>query len=303
KCGVFAPVYTPSGVAAFGRDSESSKSVWPAEEGYPGDYNYREFYRDVGWDLEMDYVRPYIHGDIRGNTGIKYYRITGRTDKKEPYNEHRALETAAMHAGNFLFNRSKQLEHLNDYLHMKPVIVSPYDAELFGHWWYEGPYFIEYLMRKAHYDQGVLRMTTPSEYLSENPNNQVLTPCFSSWGYKGYNEVWLNGSNHWIYPHLHAAADRMISLANQHKGCYGLMEKALNQAGRELLLAQSSDWAFIMKTNTTVPYAVKRTEEHLLNFNRICDMVQNNGIDERWLDDAVFRNNIFPDIDFRIYAD
>ncbi|MDD5090642.1 MAG: DUF1957 domain-containing protein, partial [Candidatus Wallbacteria bacterium] len=70
KCGVFAPVYTPSGVAAFGRDSESSKSVWSAEEGYPGDYNYREFYRDVGWDLEMDYVRPYIHGDIRGNTGI-----------------------------------------------------------------------------------------------------------------------------------------------------------------------------------------------------------------------------------------
>jgi 1,4-alpha-glucan branching enzyme len=78
KYGVFAPVYCRSGVAAFGRDMESSKAVWSAVEGFPGDYNYREFYRDIGFDLDYDYIRPYIHIDgTRINTGLKYFRITG----------------------------------------------------------------------------------------------------------------------------------------------------------------------------------------------------------------------------------
>jgi len=303
KYGVFAPVYTSNGVAAFGRDMESSKSVWSAEEGYPGDFNYREFYRDIGWDLDFDYIKPYIHGEIRCNTGIKYYKITGKGNHKEPYNEGKALETAANHAGNFLFNRGKQIEHLNSYLGKKPIVVSPYDAELFGHWWYEGPYFIEYIMRKAFYDQDVIKLITPSEYLAENKELQVVTPCFSSWGYKGYSEYWLNGSNHWIYPHLHEIADRMIEIASTHKNANGIMERALNQAAREVLLAQSSDWAFIMKTDTTVPYAVKRTEEHVENFNKIYKMIKDDFIDEAFLNDLEYRNNIFPDIDFRIYSE
>ena len=90
RYGIYAPVFTPSGVAAFGRDIESSKQVWSAEEGYPGDCEYRDFYRDVGFDLEYDYIKPYIHPDgIRCFTGVKYYKITGRTPHKEPYNRHR----------------------------------------------------------------------------------------------------------------------------------------------------------------------------------------------------------------------
>ncbi|MDX1764711.1 MAG: DUF1957 domain-containing protein, partial [bacterium] len=113
KYGVFAPVVTASGVAAFGRDLESSKQVWSAEEGYPGDFEYREFYRDIGFDLEYDYIRPYLHADgVRVNTGIKYYRITGNTADKLPYDPHRAREKVAQHAGNFMFNREKQVEFL-----------------------------------------------------------------------------------------------------------------------------------------------------------------------------------------------
>ncbi|HTY12570.1 MAG TPA: 1,4-alpha-glucan branching protein domain-containing protein [Candidatus Omnitrophota bacterium] len=302
KYGVFAPVYCKSGVAAFGRDMESSKAVWSAEEGYPGDYNYRDFYRDVGFDLDFEYIKPYIHSDgIRINTGIKYYRITGRSDHKEPYDPQRALDTAASHAGNFMFNREKQVEHLYDWLGKKPIIVSPYDAELYGHWWYEGPEFLNFLFRKLHYDQDAIRAVTLSEYLEENPKNQVSTPSLSSWGYKGYAEVWLEGSNDWIYRHLHTAADRMVELANLYPSANGVQKEALDQCARELLLAQSSDWAFIMKTGTVVPYAVKRFKDHIERFIRLYEGIRQDRIDVPYLKDIETRDNLFPEIDYRVY--
>src|SRR5439155_18753495 len=137
--GVYAPLYCPSGVAAFGRDVESAKQVWSSVEGYPGDFDYRDFYRDVGYDLDYAYVRPYLPptGE-RVNIGIKYYRITGNTDQKAPYNPSWAREKAALHAGHFLSNRRQQIERLTAVMDRPPLLVAPYDAELFGHWWFEG---------------------------------------------------------------------------------------------------------------------------------------------------------------------
>lgn len=304
KYGVFAPVYCPSGVAAFARDVESSKQVWSAVEGYPGDHDYREYYRDIGFDLDFDYVKPYISPDgLRVSTGIKYHRITGASDHKEPYSRERAVAKAAEHAGNFLFNREKQAEYLQSFLGRKPVIVAPYDAELYGHWWYEGPEFLNFLIRKAACDQKTIRLATPSDYLREYPVNQVCTPSFSSWGWKGYAETWLSNANHWIYRHLHKASLRMGELAGRFRHSEGLTKRALNQAARELLLAQSSDWAFIMHTGTMVPYAEKRTRDHLLNFTRIYEDVLQNRIDEGWLSGIESRNNIFPRIDYRVYCE
>jgi 1,4-alpha-glucan branching enzyme len=303
KYGNFAPIYCPSGVAAFGRDLESSKQVWSANEGYPGDYDYREFYRDIGYDLEYEYIRPYIDpSGLRMNTGIKYHRITGQTHDKQPYNPDWAREKAAQHAGNFMFNREQQIEYLSSFLGRKPIIVSPYDAELFGHWWFEGPQWLDFLIRKVYYDQHTIKLATPSDYLSLYPRNQVSTPSLSSWGYKGYNEVWLEGSNDWIYRHLHQAATRMVALTNTFPEATGVLRRALNQAARELLLAQSSDWAFIMKTGTVVPYAVRRTQGHIGNFIGLDEQITGNRIDQRWLGELEAKNNIFPDLDYRIYS-
>src|SRR5206468_5158172 len=143
-----------------------------------------------------------------------------------------------------------------------PLSVAPYDAELFGHWWFEGPEFINLLLRKLHYDQQAVKTTTAREYLEQYPNSQVAEPVLSSWGYKGYCEVWLEGSNDWVYPHLHEGADRMVELAQANPSPSPLQRRALNQAARELLLAQSSDWAFIMKTGTMVEYANDRARVH-----------------------------------------
>jgi 1,4-alpha-glucan branching enzyme len=303
RWGVFAPVLTPARVAAFGRDHESSKQVWSSEEGYPGDWEYRDFYRDIGFDLPMDYVGPYVHeSGLRKNTGIKYHRITGKTDQKEPYVYGRAMEKAASHAGNFLFNREKQVEHLAGIMEGRaPLIVSPYDAELFGHWWYEGPLFLNFLFRKLHFDQATVKPLTPWEYLQRFPEAQISTPSMSSWGYKGYSEVWLEGSNDWIYRHLHKAAERMIGLANRHGQASGGMTRLLNQAARELLLAQSSDWAFIMKTGTMVDYAVKRTKEHVTRFNKLYDLAQSGSTGDGYVGELESRDNLFPEIDYHVY--
>lgn len=304
RYGVFAPVYCPSGVAAFGRDLETAHQVWSADTGYPGDPDYREFYRDLGYDLDYDYIRPYLHSDgIRRNIGLKYHRITGKVslNDKQPYNPEWARNKAASHAGNFLFNREKQAEYLAAALDQPPLVVSMYDAELFGHWWFEGPQFLDFLFRKMHYDQQTVKPITPSEYLREFPRNQVITPAASSWGDKGYYEVWLNGTNDWIYRHLHKAAERMIELARTNPSADGLRKRALNQAARELLLAQSSDWAFIMTTRTMVEYAEKRTRDHLINFTALFEQINRNAIDEGYLGNLEYRNNIFPLLDYRVY--
>jgi len=305
QSGVFAPVYCPSGVAAFGRDWESSKQVWSSKEGYPGDADYREYYRDIGFTSDFEYIKPYIHPDgIRVNTGIKYWRITGDTEVKEPYQPQWAREKAAVHAGNFMFNRQKQIEHLCRQMDRKPIVVAPYDAELFGHWWFEGPQWIDFLARKIFYDQDTIEMVTPSEYLKEYSTNQVAMPSLSSWGYKGFSEFWLEASNDWIYPYLHEAGRLMKELAVKNsdviKGDFrknlsksALRYRALNQAARELLLAEASDWPFIMKTGTVVAYAEKRVKLHLNRFYKLFNDLKEGSVNELWLREIEARDNIF----------
>jgi 1,4-alpha-glucan branching enzyme len=123
----------------------------------------------------------------------------------------------------------------------------------------------------------------------------------SSWGDKGYANTWLDGSNDWIYRHLHHCAELMVALASDFHEPDPLRTRALNQAARELLLAQSSDWAFIIKTGTMVEYAVRRTKEHLLRFLRLNDQIRSGNIDNGWLAMVEAKNNLFPAIDYRVY--
>jgi len=298
---MFAPVYTPRGLAVFGRDVETSKQVWSATEGYPGDYDYREFYRDVGHDLPWEALAPYLPWGTRADTGLKYFRITGRTHHKEPYDPDRARAKAREHAHNFVFNRVHQIRYLRSRMQQKPIVVAPYDAELFGHWWFEGPWFLDEVVRRIHEVDHEVQLVTPSDYLTEYPVQQVVEVSPSTWGYKGYFEVWLDDSNDWIYPHLHRAAQMMQALAETVERPTPLEERALNQAARELMLAQSSDWAFIMKTGTVVEYAVRRTHEHLRRFFTLAAQISQGKIDESYLASLEARDNLLPFADYRAY--
>jgi 1,4-alpha-glucan branching enzyme len=303
RYGVFAPVFTPSGVAAFGRDLDSATQVWSRNEGYPGDPRYRDFYRDIGFDLDFEYVKPCLPSlEHRGFTGIKYHRITGDTPDKQVYDCAEALRAAEEHAGHFLNARIGQIQRLASAMQRPPLVVSPYDAELFGHWWYEGPEFLDFFIRKAVYDQKTFVPTTPHEYLRQNPTQQVAMPSASSWGDGGYWRIWLDDTNGWIYPHLYVAQQRMTQLARRFPKADSLQLRALKQAGRELLLAQASDWPFILRTGTAPAYARKRIKEHLLRFSALHEQLTRATVDERWLRNIEWLDNIFPIVDYKYWV-
>lgn len=296
---IYAPCYTPAGPAIFARDRDSSRQVWSAHEGYPGDPTYREFYRDVGFDLPMEHLGPVACGQ-RKFAGMKYHRITGRSEEKELYDREAAEKAAETHATHFLEQRRQQIREISG-LGFDPIVVVPFDAELFGHWWFEGPRFLEHFIRKTASEQD-LRLTTPSEYLAAHPTLQTIQPAASTWGENGHLSVWLDQSNAWIYPHVHAAARRMSDLARKYASDVTLLaERVLKQLARELLLAQSSDWAFLMKTGTAREYATKRTMDHLARFNRLHDQFVANNVDEEFLRHCERRDNLFPNVNWRYY--
>jgi 1,4-alpha-glucan branching enzyme len=300
---IYAPCFTPSGCAVFGRDRDSSRQVWSAEEGYPGDPAYRDFYRDAGFDLPMTELQAVLRDGHRRFTGLKYHRITGATAEKDWYDRRWALAAVEHHAAHFLRARQTQMEALRAHMNVPTIVLSPFDAELFGHWWFEGPEWLNAFLRKAAAAPEAFELTTPARYLAEHHTLQVLEPSASSWGHKGYWEVWLEESNAWIYPHLHAAARRMTQMARRHVASTDpYVERVLAQAARELLLAQSSDWAFLMKTGTAREYATRRTEVHIHRFNRLYEHAIQGVRDEPFLANCEARDNIFPNLNWRYYA-
>ncbi len=302
---IYRHCYTPAGPAVFARDRESSRQVWSAEEGYPGDAAYREFYRDIGFDGTEADVAEFLSPDGRRTfTGLKYRRITGTTGEKEFYDRRLALAAADRHAAHFLSERQKQLKELSDSLPVDSIVVVPFDAELFGHWWFEGPEFLDFFARKAWFDQATFRLGTLDGFLREHPGGQLIAPSASSWGQRGYWEVWLGEKNAWIYPHLHGAARRMRHMAQRwaHSAPDEVEERCLRQMCRELLLAQGSDWAFLMRAGTAGDYPERRTRDHLLRFNRLFEGLERGAVDVRLLTDCELRSPLFSRIDWRLYA-
>ncbi|MGO9788655.1 MAG: glycoside hydrolase family 57 protein [Solirubrobacteraceae bacterium] len=304
--GTYSPIVCPSGVFAFPRDIQSSARVWSAESGYPGDGRYREFYRDIGHDLDEPSIAPLRLADGgRRNVGLKYYRVTGRDvelREKEPYDRAAALQAADEHANDFVSGRASQIEHWRSVLERPPVVGAPYDAELFGHWWFEGPEFLDLVVRKVARDQRTYRLSSPADVIDSGLDFQVAMPAASSWGAYGYSNTWLNDTNAWIWPHLHHATAELARIASEHVSAEGLERRALDQLGREVLLASASDWPFMITMGTTVQYAESRIRMHVNRANRLVQEIRAHAIDDEWLTEIELEDNIFRDIDYHDFV-
>lgn len=304
----YLPVRTPGGVAAFARDIGTAGQVWSSRGGYPGDFAYREFYRDVGYTLPVAELAPWlVDGHVRSDTGLKFYRITGPGEDKAPYDPARALARTAEHARHLagrLAERSAELAAGGGWGRAGgPVFVAPFDAELFGHWWFEGPAFIGHLFR-ALQERGAVAPVSPSDYLAVWPDPPVARLPGGTWGEEGDNRVWLSPANDWVWPGLHAAELAMRTAARSAAagsaagggGEAGAAREAqLSAAARQLLLAQASDWPFNLYRGTAADYARRRVSAHLDRFRALLS-------GEGAAADLAADRGIFPDLDWRVYA-
>lgn len=301
--GTFRPVRCPNGLVAFPRDYEATSLVWSNTSGYPCDPRYREFYRDIGYDLPMDYIGPYVEED--GNrifTGFKYCAITGAGNEKRPYRLSEGRMLVKEHAANFLYNITNKNSRIARTIGMDPLSTLCFDCELFGHWWFEGIDWLEEVLRQGCRGENHVAFITPTQFLESNPDLETARPAFSSWGQGGFSSTWLDGSNAWVYRHIHQSLERMGELAERFPDQISLKRRFLNQAAREVLLAMDSDWPFIMYHRTGGAYAQKRLEEHLQNFNVVYSNMCKNAVNTEWLVKAEKKDVIFKDIDYNIFA-
>ena len=289
-------------VFAFGRDPSASEQVWSRETGYPGDPHYRDFYRDIGFDLPRPLLAPLIDADTpRKATGLKYHRI-GKLDGDEgSYDPEQAASRVAEHAAHFVEQQRRQLVERYRLGDPAPLVVAPYDAELFGHWWHEGVEWLEAVLRAAA-DQRDFELTHLGGYLERYPDHPAIELAPSTWGEGGHHRHWLSDENAWIYPELHKAEALMGQLAGRFEAPGGLERRALNQAARELLLAQSSDWAFMMRAKTTESYARGRTMTHLERFFQLEQMLRETALDEAMIAQFEALDPIFGELDYRLYT-
>lgn len=288
----YAPVRTPEGLVVFARDPEASRQVWSAREGYPGDPWYREYYSDVGLTLPPEELGDYaLPGGVGLPSGIKYQRVSARGEPKELYEPARALERVREHARHFVRTRLQRLE-AGPQDKRPMVMLAPYDAELFGHWWYEGPAWLEATLREVARSKR-LDACTPGEVVAcFEEDFETARPVASSWGQGGHNDYWLNDQTAWVYPQLHEAYERLRTLIKEGR----VPERLLKQAARSLWLAQASDWPFIMRAGTASDYAVRRIKDALARFRYLEDACRG-AVDEQRLQALEHLDAVFPEIE------
>ena len=298
RYGVYAPICSSASVAFFGRDSEATLPVWSASDGYPGDAAYREFHRDIGWEVPEEELQA--AGILSSRPlGLKLRRVSGGDcplNGKLPYQPAAATRKAQEHAHSYVNERLRQLEELDGVMDRPPLVVAPFDAELFGHWWFEGPQFLEQVFIQGQ--TAGLNFSTLRDHLSNQPQLQVCRPSPSSWGQGGYHSYWLSSSNAWVVPEWHKACLAMVQAVRAPQRQSQQQQRMLQQAARELLLAQSSDWSFILRAGTTTELARERIRRHLERFWRLLDGLKTGGqVDQRWLSAVEAEDALFPTID------
>jgi len=279
KYGVFSAIRTPAGLYCMGREQSSSMEVWSRRTGYPGHPEYREFFKDIAYERDRNYLGEYfMAGETPIETGLKYCRITGSEDKQiyRPWN---AMRLAEDHARLFVANREATVTELLPKMEGNKVsILCPYDAELFGHWWFEGPEFIERMFERAA-GSGTVEMASVERTIAEQKSReaaepalaQARRPAFSSWGEGGFGEVWMNDEVSWVYPlffrmrAMQKSLKKAVAQSRKNAKLYSLGRRYLAQVAREILLFQASDWAFMIHNKSAADYARARLNEHSRN--------------------------------------
>ena len=273
-------------VSVFGRNKRSSRQVWDSKIGYPGDPNYREFHRK---------------DDI---SGLHYWRITGKNvskEQKELYNVEEAQKTLDNHAKHFVSLLKTELsDFLQTHDRQNGIVVSPYDFELYGHWWIEGIDWLKKIFRLIH-NSDEINMITYSDYIDRFGDDfSIIRMQESSWGKGGHFEVWENKEHQWIWPYINSSINDLELVLENHQNPNEWGRRILKQTARELLLMEGSDWPFLLYTMQAKEYANERFHHHHQRFNKLIwaakDPNDKKRLDIRELEEIEEIDSCFPDL-------
>lgn len=262
--GRLAAAITPAGVVVLPRDPGTAESVWSRETGYPADLRYRDFHRDAAHELpaeRLDDVQPDGLAASGIPTGLHLRAITSREHDapKQPYDPALAADAVREHAAHFVAQSVERLEQARAAVGERALIVAAYDAELFGHWWHEGPDFLVAVLRSM-----ATATATVTEAATRAQRPAIVMPSMSSWGEGGYGSVWIDEASAPTWRALHAQAAALPALVAQHRDSDDpLVVRALVQTVREALLAQASDWPFLVRGGSAAEYARTRLADHV----------------------------------------
>jgi 1,4-alpha-glucan branching enzyme len=274
-------VSTPE-VAVLGRNERVGEQVWSAGSGYPGHGSYREFHK------KDDY------------SGLHYWRVTGAEvglGFKEYYRPQQAAIQVREHAAHFSQLVEGLLQERYEQSGDFGVIAANYDTELFGHWWYEGVCWLKDVLRRLSNSEWV-EVSTAWSVLEQHPPNEIIRLTEGSWGEGGKHDVWDNDKTAWMWPLIHQAEGRMRCFIDGFDRMDEEMEALLNQAARELLLLQSSDWPFLITTGQAEDYAEGRFRQHLQRFENLMDAAERGEKAAGLVQELWEKDKIFPDMDY-----
>jgi 1,4-alpha-glucan branching enzyme len=279
---------SPGRLVALARHPEVSEQVWSGAVGYPGDGRYLEFHKK------------------HGQEGLRYWKVTSALaglGDKQPYHPDDVQGAVYTQSQHFAAVVRSVLERHAERTGRHGVVVAPFDAELFGHWWHEGPLFLREVFRALHHDPAV-EPTTVSAFLAAHPADKVVALPEGSWGAGGDHRVWMSDELKWTWEAEYRAEDRFLATLDRlpWRTDAGVAE-ALRAAGRELLLLQASDWQFVISTKGAVDYGFRRFCEHLARFDRACNIADarhdgepDSAITRVELDEMRLHDDVFPDL-------
>jgi 1,4-alpha-glucan branching enzyme len=276
-------------VALLTRDSKTALQVWSGDVGYPGEAYYLDFHKK------------------RFPSGMRYWRVTNpKIDLalKEVYEPSHVEQKIKEHAHHFV-SLVKEIARAYYKKHKTcAYICTPFDTELFGHWWFEGPRWLSYVLQYTEQEKDI-ELATGSAIVEHADPDRIITLPEGSWGEGGYHYIWLNQWTEWTWQRLYEAEDTFYALYDQHKHSRSNTKiAALQQLSRELLLLQASDWQFLISTWSARDYAEHRFSEHYENFRKLASIVKKRRIgwkDRLFLADLEEQDSCFPDVPLSLF--
>jgi len=282
-------------LAAYARDFGVTRRVWQSESGYPGDFLYLDFHK-------------------RTEQGkFRLWRVSGaHVDMafKEEYDPVRAFDQVKTHAQDFVNVVRGALGWHHHATGEQGAVVASFDAELFGHWWFEGMAWLEQVARLVAAGEQGFKLQTPAQYFDEHRPTWHVELRESSWGRNNDHSVWTNPDGLWVWRNIYEAETRMQHLGyvlNGREISHELAE-VLRQAMRELLILEASDWTFMISTWSTRDHAERRANAHYSDFQRLAAMVGRMAAGETpgaedWnhMRQTAERDAVFRDLDLNLF--